>query len=186
MRKVNVFNFITLNGFYKGPNDDTSWHEHGKSEEGEFAAEGAKSKSTLLFGRKTYEMMASFWPTPFAMEAMPVVAQNINSRPKIVFSTTLKEPGWNNVKIINGNLTEHVRRMKTEAGEDMTILGSGSIVAQLAGQNLIDEYQLAIYPIALGRGKSPFQGLTTPLNLELATTRAFRNGNVLLSYRAIH
>ena len=65
MRKLTAFNFLTLNGFYKGPHDDISWHVHG-SEEAEFAAEGAKSESMLLFGRKTYEMMAGYWPTPEA------------------------------------------------------------------------------------------------------------------------
>src|SRR5687767_7131570 len=138
MRKVNVFNFITLNGYYKGPNDDTSWHEHGKSEESEFAAEGAKSKSTLLFGRKTYEMMAGFWPTPAGRQLAPEVAKGMNESEKIVFSRTLRKADWKNTTVVKENMIEAVRNLKDSSGSDMVILGSGSIVTQLADVGLID------------------------------------------------
>ena len=89
MRKLTVFNFITLNGYYKGLNEDIGWHRH-ESDEGEFAAEGAQSESVLLFGRKTYEMMASFWPTPEGKKMNPAVAEGMNKSEKIVFSRTLR------------------------------------------------------------------------------------------------
>ena len=91
MGKLSVFNFISLNGYFKGPNGDTSWHQHGNAEEGEFAAEGAQSDSIILFGRKTYEMMAGFWPTLEALKNMPAVAEGMNKSEKIVFSRTLKK-----------------------------------------------------------------------------------------------
>ena len=90
MGKLSVFNFMTLNGYFKGLNDDIAWHKHGNEEEGEFAADGAQSDSIILFGRKTYEMMAGFWPTPDAIRNMPAVAEGMNKSEKIVFSRTLK------------------------------------------------------------------------------------------------
>lgn len=91
MRKLTAYNFLTLNGFYKGPGNDTSWHKHG-SEENEYASQSLKSENILLFGRVTYELMASYWPTPFAIENDPNVAAGMNNAQKIVFSTTLKKP----------------------------------------------------------------------------------------------
>jgi dihydrofolate reductase len=185
MRKLHVFNQLTLDGYFTADNGDLGWAHKNDAEWTEFVEGNASGEGPLLFGRITYEMMASFWPTPFAVENMPVVASHMNSRPKVVFTTTMKEPGWNNVKMMKDNLIAHVNRMKTEAGADITILGSGSIVAQLAAQNLIDEYHLAINPVALGKGKSLFHGMTGLLNLMLSGSRVFRNGNVLLSYKAI-
>ena len=98
MNKLIAFNFITLNGYFKGPNGDIGWHRHG-AEENEYAAEMLKFGSTLLFGRVTYEMMASYWPTPVAVKNDPIVAVKMNNANKIVFSRTLKRPsgairGW--------------------------------------------------------------------------------------------
>ena len=136
----------------------------------------------LVFGRTTYEMMASFWPTPAAAEQFPVVAKQMNSLPKIVFSKTLKKASWNNTRQVRGDLVAEVRRMKNEPGEQMVILGSGSIVSQLAQADLIDEYQLLAVPIVLGEGRTMFEGSKKTLNLALAKTRTFRNGRVFSVY----
>lgn len=150
MRKVIAFNFITLNGYYKGPKGDISWHRHGE-EENEYAARGLQSGSTLLFGRVTYEMMAGYWPTPDAINAIPEVAAGMNNADKIVFSRTLKKAAWNNTRLVKNNMEEEIRKLKQLPGNDMTVLGSGSIVTQLAEVGLIDEYQLMIDPVALMR-----------------------------------
>ncbi len=182
MRRVTVFNFVTLNGFFKGPNEDTSWHKHGE-EESEFSAESLKSGNTLLFGRVTYEKMASFWPTPMAIEQFPVVAEGMNKAEKIVFSRTLKKVEWSNTRVVKGNIVEEVKKMKQMPGKDMTLLGSGSILTQFAEQGLIDEYQIMVNPVALGDGTPIFKGIKHNLNLKLTTTRTFRNGIVLLCYQ---
>lgn len=183
MRKVNVFNFTTLNGFYKGPGEDISWHSHG-GEGDELAMEGLGSGATILFGRVTYEMMASYWPTPEALRDNPGVAEGMNNSDKIVFSRTLKKPSWNNTKLVSGNLVEEVRKLKRESPKDMVILGSGSITAQLAAHNLIDEYQFMVDPVAIGDGTPLFKGISHKLDLKLTQTRTFKNGAVLLSYQA--
>ena len=182
MRKLTVFNFLTLNGFYKGPNEDISWHNHG-SEEGEYAAQGAQSESVLVFGRKTYQMMAGFWPTAEAQKRAPAVADGMNKSEKIVFSKTLTKAEWHNSKLITGNLVDEIKKIKQSPGNDLTILGSGSIVAQLSDAGLIDQYQFMLDPVVLGDGTSIFQGISKKINLELVNTKAFKSGVVLQVYQ---
>lgn len=105
MRKLSVFNFISLDGYFEGPKGDISWHRHGE-EETEFAVEAQKSGHNLLFGRLTYELMASFWPTPFAIENDPVMAAGMNSANKIVFSRTLEKAEWDNTRLVKDNMVE--------------------------------------------------------------------------------
>jgi dihydrofolate reductase len=112
-----------------------------------------------------------------------VVAERMNSLPKVVFSRTLEKPAWNNTRLVKGDIAAAVRKMKEEPGPGMVILGSGSIVSQLAAEGLIDEYQLAVNPIVLGSGKSMFAGVPAKLALKLVNNRVFGNDNVLLCYR---
>jgi dihydrofolate reductase len=184
MARLGVFNFVTLNGYFKGPNEDISWHRHG-AEEQEYAAEGASSDSILLFGRITYQMMASYWPTPQAMKDLPEVAKGMNKSEKIVFSRTLKKADWNNTRIIKENMIEEVKTLKKQAKSDMTILGSGSIISQLADAGLIDHYQIMVDPVALGAGTTLFHGMKRKLDLQLTSTRTFKSGVVLLVYHPI-
>ncbi|POY36794.1 dihydrofolate reductase [Solitalea longa] len=181
MAKLNVFNFITLNGFYKGPNEDISWHKHG-SEENEFAGDMLQFDSVLLFGRVTYQMMASYWPTPFAMENDPVVAEGMNKAEKIVFSKTLKNATWQNTKILGGDLAEEVKSLKQISAKSLSVLGSGSIVTQLAEAGLIDEYQIMIDPVAIGKGTPIFNNIKHQLDLKLIDTKTFKSGVVMLTY----
>jgi dihydrofolate reductase len=133
-------------------------------------------------GRITYELMASFWPTPQAMQSMPAVAKGMNTMPKFVVSRTLDKPSWSNTALVKDDLPGAVRKMKREPGPDIAILGSGSLVAQLAQEGLIDEYQIALHPIALGNGRTLFGGVRNRLALKRTTTRTFGNGNVLVCY----
>ena len=181
MRKISVFNFLTLNGFYKGVNGDISWHRHG-AEEGEYAKEGAQSDSILLFGRKTYEMMAGYWPTPIALSQNKALAEGMNRSEKIVFSHSLNQASWENTRIISGDIVDQIAKLKQTPGKDMTILGSGSIVTQFANAGLIDVFQLMIDPVALGEGTSLFANLRQTLNLKLESVRTFPSGVVLLVY----
>ena len=181
MKKLSVFNFLTLNGYYKGLSDDISWHKHGK-EEAEFASEGAQTESTLIFGRKTYEMMASYWPTDQGMNDNPGVADGMNKSQKIVLSTSLKTAAWQNTRIFNKNAMEEIRKLKETGSKDITVLGSGSVVTQLADAGLVDSFQFMIDPVALGRGTPIFKDLTQALSLKLIDSRIFSSGVVLLTY----
>lgn len=183
MRKLGMFMQLSLDGYFADAGSDMRWAHKQDEEWNAFASANASGGGALLFGRVTYEMMASFWPTPAAMQTMPAVAEGMNAMPKYVASRTLKEATWRNTEVIKDkDLVAGVQKLKRESGPDITILGSGSIVAQLAEAGLIDSYQLVINPTALGAGKSIFIGMKHRLNLKRTDSRAFKNGNVVLSY----
>lgn len=182
MRRLIAFEQVSLDGFFVDANGDMSWAHKQDPEWNEFAASNASGGGALLFGRVTYEMMASFWPTAAAMERMPAVAEGMNNMPKVVFSRTLEKASWKNTTLMKGDIAAEVRKMKNESGPGMAILGSGSIVSQLAQAGLIDELQIVVNPIILGKGRPLFEGVKGKLALKLSRTRAFGNGNVLLCY----
>jgi dihydrofolate reductase len=183
MRRLIVFNNISLDGYFTDANSDMSWaHQNADDEWNKFTAENASGGGLLLFGRKTYDLMASFWPTKQAYETMPTVAEAMNNLPKVVFSRTMHKPGWNNTKLVKDNIAEEVSTMKNEPGPDMVIMGSGSIVSQLTEAKLIDTYQLVVHPIVLGSGRTLFERLNEKLRLKRTGSRTFKNGNVFLTY----
>jgi dihydrofolate reductase len=182
MRKLNVFNLVTLDGYFAGQGGDISWHNV-DDEFQELANEASNSGNTLLFGRVTYELMASYWPTPEAIKNDPIVARGMNSATKIVFSRTLNKVDWNNTRLVKNDMLSEIRKLKQESGKDLTVLGSGGIVSQLAQERLIDEYQILLNPVVIGKGKTMFEGVQDRFSLTLTKTRVFGNGNVLLSYK---
>jgi dihydrofolate reductase len=175
---------MTLDGYIAGENGDISWHNVDEEFQ-ELAISASNSGNTLLFGRITYELMAGFWPTAEAIKADPIVAAGMNKAEKIVFSRTLKSPDWNNTRLVKDDMLGEVRRLKAGSGKDLAVLGSGSIVSQLAGEGLIDEYQVLLNPVVLGKGKTMFEGVRDRLTLKLTKTRVFGNGNVLLHYEPV-
>jgi dihydrofolate reductase len=187
MPKLVVFNHVSLDGYFVDQNNDMSWAkaDHQDPEWDAFVAGNASGGGVLVFGRVTYDLMASFWPTSFAMESMPAIAERMNNLPKVVFSRTLENASWNNTRLLKGDLSTEVRRLKEEPGEGLVILGSGSIVSQLAPDGLIDEYQFVVNPIILGKGRTLFEGVADKLKLNLTKTRAFANGNVFLCYQPV-
>ena len=134
MRKLVVFNHVTLDGYFVDANGGMSWAktDNNDAEWNAFVAENASGGGVLVFGRITYELMASFWPTPLAIKTMPDVAEGMNRAQKVVFSRTLDKASWSHTKLLKGDLAAEIRKMRQEPGEGMAILGSGSIVSQLA------------------------------------------------------
>jgi dihydrofolate reductase len=184
MRKVIFFMLISLDGFYEGPNHDLNWH-HVDDEFNEFAIAQLNTVDTLLFGRVTYEMMASYWPTPAAVTDDPIVAKKMNSLPKIVFSKTLSRIDWQNTKVIKNNVVEEILKLKQQPGRDLIIFGSSDLAVTFIKNGLIDEYRVMVNPVALGNGKSLFNGIDDKLNLKLINTKRFSSGNVLLYYQPV-
>ena len=185
MRRLAVFNSVSLDGYFVDGNGDMSWVHKNDDEWNAFVAGNASGSGVLVFGRITYEMMASYWPTPIALQNFPTVAKGMNDMQKIVFSRTLDQVSWSNTKLLKGDLPTEIRKMKKEPGPDMVILGSGSIVSQLAQENLIDEYQIALSPIVLGKGRTLFEGMKRKLDFKLTKSRTFRNGSVFLCYEPV-
>jgi dihydrofolate reductase len=182
MRKLFVFNLVTLDGYFEGPKRDISWHNV-DAEFNEYAIDMLNSVDTLLFGRVTYDLMAGFWPTPDAIKNDPIVAGKMNSLPKVVFSKTLKKTEWDNTRLVKNNIEEEIKIMKNQAGKDIALLGSGSIMSELAQRGLVDEYRIMVNPLILGEGNLLFKGITKRIPMKLIKTRTFRNGNVLLYYQ---
>lgn len=142
-----------------------------------------KSGNTLLFGRKTYEMMAAYWPTPMASQNDPILAGHMNRANKIVISRTIRKVEWENTKILGGHAVEELKRLKDLPGNNMTLLGSGTILTLLTIHGLIDEYQIMIDPVAIGTGTPIFQGIKDRLKIKLDHVETFKSGVVLLIYR---
>jgi dihydrofolate reductase len=184
MRRLTSFTHVTLDGFFADANGDMSWaHKDTDNEEwGKYVAGNAQGGGCLVFGRVTYQMMAGYWPSDMALKSNPMVARRMNEGPKIVFSRSLGNAAWSNTTLIKTDAVAAMKTLKAEVGPDMAILGSGSIVAQLADAGLIDGVQLVINPIALGKGRSLFGPVDTPVSLKLTDSRAFGNGKVVLSY----
>jgi dihydrofolate reductase len=183
MAKVMVFNSVSVDGYFTGRGGDLGWaHRADDPEWNEFVSGNAQGPARLLFGRVTYEMMAGYWPTKQAATDAPAVAEGMNNFEKIVFSRTLHEVTWKNTRLMKGDLANEVRQLKKGPGPDIVIMGSGTIVSQLARENLIDEYQLITIPVVLGAGKTLFDGLDHLLELKRTATRVFENGNVMVCY----
>jgi dihydrofolate reductase len=187
MKNISVFDHVSVDGFFAGPNGEIDWFKSIEKDE-EFEAhnhESAKGGSTLVFGRTTYEMMKSFWPTPEAAKLDPAMAKVMVESPKIVFSKTLKgveeEPNWKNIKLVREIDRDEILKLKETS--DVTILGSGSIVQQFTNLGLIDSYTLIVVPVVLGNGKPLFAGVRKT-NLKLELSRAFKNGVIVNRYNA--
>jgi len=181
-RKLAMFNHVSLDGYFTDAAGDMSW-AHTRDEEWQrFTGENAGGAAELVFGRKTYQMMAGFWPTPQARQTMPEVAASMNRMRKYVFSRSLQQVDWENSTLVKGDLASEVRRLKSQPGPGLLIMGSGEIVSQLTEAGLIDEYQVVTVPLVIGRGRTLFEGVTTRPRLKLAKTRSFQNGNVVCWY----
>jgi dihydrofolate reductase len=143
------------------------------------------SAGGLVFGRVTYQMMASYWPTPAAIENDSEVAGLMNRLPKVVFSRTLDKAEWNNTKLLKGaeRVAEEISDLKQPSGKDLLLFGSADLAATLTRLGLIDEYRLMVNPVVLGKGRPMFQDIDQKLDLRLLQTKTFQSGNVLLYYR---
>ena len=181
MRKVIFFMLTSVDGFFEGAGHNIDWH-HVDEEFNEFANEQLGSTDMLLFGRVTYEMMASYWPTEQAKADDPEVAGAMNALQKIVVSTTLDTADWENTRLVKDNLAEEVGKLKQQVGKDMIVMGSSGLAVSLAEMGLVDEFRIMVNPVVLGEGKPVFSGIHGRLNLKLLKARTFGNGNVLLYY----
>lgn len=185
MVSLTSFTSVSLDGYYCSPTGDMSW-AHADPTDAEwqaFVSGNAGGDSALVFGRVTYALMASYWPTPMAQAQQGAVAAHMNRLQKITYSRTLNAVSWTNTTLVRDDLVGDMRARKSNGAQDMVILGSGSIVAQLADAGLINRMQLVVVPVILGAGKSPFSGVTGPRRMQHTGTRTFGNGNVVLDYQ---
>jgi dihydrofolate reductase len=182
MRKLFSFNMVTLDGFFEGQDHNIDWHNVDQ-EFNEFAIAQLNEIGTLLFGRVTYQMMASYWPTSEAVKNDPVVADLMNGMPKIVVSNTMTIAEWNNTRLIKDQVADEISKLKKQSGQDLAVFGSANLISTLMRMDLMDEHRVMVNPVILGTGTPLFQTKDI-FNLRLLRTRAFGNGNVLLCYES--
>lgn len=183
MRKLSVFNNVSLDGYFTSATGSVDWaYQADDPDWNAFIRDNARGSGAIILGRVTYEMMVGWWPTAAAKAADPTVAEGMNNSEKIVFSRSVRQSTWSNTRFIGTDPASAMRGLRLAAGQDMVILGSGTIVAQLADADLIDSYQLVVNPVVLGAGRTMFEGVNGPRALRLAETRTFRNGKVVMTY----
>ncbi len=182
MRNIIFQNMVSLDGYFEGPNHELDWHLV-DGEFNDYAAELLDSVDTLLFGRVTYELMASYWPSPHALADDPVIAAKMNSLQKVIFSRTLKKVDWSNTRLATQDAVAEIRQLKQQPGRDMAIFGSSDLTVSLMGSGLVDEYRIFIAPVFLGSGKTLLHGLQHRLPVHLIRFRTFKSGLVLLCYK---
>ncbi len=182
MRKMIFQNMVSVDGYFEGANQEIDWHNV-DAEFNEYAIDLLHHVDALIFGRITYQLMANYWPTPAARRDDPIVAELMNSLPKIVFSRTLSKVEWQNSRLLKENLEGEIKALKQQQGKDLVIFGSSNLALTLIPLGLIDEIRLFIAPIVLGNGNPIFKGLKARLPLKLVKTQTFRSGNVLLYYQ---
>jgi dihydrofolate reductase len=144
--------------------------------------EQSQAADAFLVGRVTFEQMRGYWPQ--RSDDTTGVSEYLNRVAKYVFSGTLGDPAWENTTVLRGPLRDEIQELKSAPGSDIVTTGSMSLVTDLIGAGLVDEYRLFVYPIVLGRGRRLFEDATTLGSLRLVETRPFHSGIVLLRYRA--
>ena len=172
---------ITLDGYFEGPGHDISWHNAGGEEFSKFANDQLDETDTLVFGRRTYELMADFWPSDEAIKLEPGTANRMSSLKKVVFSHQPMQTNWNNVES-STNVVEKMRELKNAPGKDIAVLASSNLCLTLLEEGLLDEIRIMVNPIILGKGTPLFDGTDKLRQFTLKTSRTFESGNVLLTY----
>lgn len=178
MRKAVVSDMLSLDGYFEGPGEGwqaLDWHRADDEWEA-YSIELLSGAGALLFGRRTYEGFAEFWSAERGE-----LARLLNDIPKVVFSTTLRRADWNNSRLVRTDAAQEVARMKAEDGNSLVIMGSGALTASLTRARLIDEYLLGVHPVVLGGGRPLFPPGEPRLELDLAGTRTFGSGIVVLT-----
>lgn len=187
MRKVVMINRISVDGYFASNNEMTGgmdWFVHDPKVD-EAVHKPVKS-DTLLLGENTFMLFEQSWvpmlKDPNTPPPLKVTAQELTDMRKIVFAKNVKESEWENTEFPQEDLIAFVQKLKKEDGSDILILGSGTIVQQLANQGLIDEYLFIVSPVVAGEGKALFKDVKQQ-NLKLVSTESFDSGNVVLHYK---
>jgi dihydrofolate reductase len=182
MGRLIMWNLVTLDGFFEGPEKwSLDWHDIAWGDElEELSIAQLRSAGMLIFGRITYQGMASHWPT-----AEGEIAQLMNSLPKIVFSTTLDRAEWQNTRVLRGSPVEEVPKLKVDATKDIFLFGSSSLASSLMPAGLIDEYRLCHTPVVLGRGTPLFKPSGHSTRMRLLDATPLDSGAIIARYEPV-
>lgn len=191
MRKLIVFLHSTLDGFVEGPKGamDIGWVAYNEELE-KFADDVLSNTDTIVWGRKTYEMMYDYWPTvpsdENANEHELNHAQWIENVEKVVFSKPLNHVEWSNSKLVKDHVEEEINKLKQQEGGDIVVLGSPRFAHYLMQLNLVDEYKITISPTLIGKGLPLFQNIHDKVDLKLIKSETFESGALGLNYQVLN
>jgi len=176
MRKVIMWNMVSIEGLFEAPGHDLSWFVF-DDELGNYITDSQQGADLLLFGRVTYEMMAAYWPS-----AEGQIADFMNTVEKVVFSRTLKSADWNNTRLVADDVPGEVARLKQQNGGDIFVFGSADLAATLVRHGLVDEYRFGFNPVLLGSGTPLFKGGFDRISLNLVRAMPLKSGVVIMHY----
>jgi dihydrofolate reductase len=179
MKKVIFQISVSLDGYVEGPNREIDWHRV-DDEFNAYAVETLRATDTLIMGRRTYALMAGYWPT--AADNDPVVKELMNGTSKLVFSRTLESVAWQNSRLAAGSIADEVARLKRGPGDGLLWVGGSELASSFLEQGLMDELRIILTPILLGAGKTVLGDITKRHPLALVSTRPFKSGNVVVTY----
>ena len=178
-RKLILWNMVSLDGMFEGPDHDIGWFVF-EDELEKYILETQESADTLLFGRVTYELVATYWPT-----AEGRIADFMNGVRKFVFSRSLDKAGWTNTTLVRDNAPEEIEKLKRQPGGDIFVFGSADFSATPIRHGLVDEYRFGINPLVLGKGTPFFKPDEGRIDLKLIETRPLKSGVIILHYQPV-
>lgn len=188
MRKLVLFMHTSLDGFVAGPNGEMDWIIVDE-EIFDFAGQRTDASDTALYGRVTYEMMESYWPTagdkPDASKHDKQHSMWYNNVRKVIISKTMKGKELRRTTIVSDNISSHINELKQKVGTEIVIFGSPGASHTLMAEGLIDDFWLFVNPILLGQGIPLFKNIRQREQLKLVTNRLFSSGVMCLQYQKI-
>lgn len=182
MRKLVTDNLLSLDGYACGPNDEIDWFEFDE-ESLEWSRSLLRGAGSIAMGRRTYELFLEYWPTPRARHDEPTIAEYLTKLPKLVFSRTLSTSDWENTRFIPLPAAGVIRQEKAGDGGHILFLGSASLLAALWKEQLVDEVNVRVQPIVLGKGRPLFPVSEARQSLTLKESRMFKSGVAALRYQ---
>jgi len=183
-RTLFSFMMMSLDGYFEDLDGSIAWMNL-SDDFAAFSVSQLNDIGELVFGRRTYDGMVSYWTSDEARASSPETSARMDATPKTVLSSTPGAAGWSNVTVVDGDAVATVTELKQRPGGDVAIFGSSTLTAHLLADGLVDELRVIVAPVLLGGGSSLFAGLDAPVALDLASTTTFGSGNVLLCYRPV-
>lgn len=182
MKKIIVQMSVSLDGYVEGPGREIDWHVV-DAEFNAYAVEMLEATDVLIMGRKTYELMAGYWPD--AANDGAGIKRLMNATPKLVFSRTLQEVPWQNSHLATGSIAEEVARLRASPGYGLIPVGGSDLAASFLDAGLLDELRVIITPVLIGGGHPLLDGIRRRHTLRLRSTQTFKSGNAVLIYEPV-
>jgi len=181
MRKLVTDHLLSLDGYGGGVNGEIDWFRFDEESQ-EWSRSLLRAAGGIVLGRRTYDLFMEYWPTPQARKNEPVITERLAALPKVVFSHTVESSTWANCEFTRRPPAEVVRELKQKSGGPILLIGSANILAQLWNEQLVDELNVRVQPIVLGKGRALFPMADARQTLALQECRRFQSGVAAFRY----